>query len=185
MPNSERRQRERYTLRIPLRFRALGLASDKSEHFTEVLNISRGGFFFVTSAPLQVGMPIEATFRMPAEVNGGSSHETHCRARLVHAKPKDKGMNKLTVNLPWDAMSFVIDGKRYTAAYFNHPSNPGESRWSERDYARFGCYFEYDLTPDRPLVVNYRVWLQDGEMTGEQVAAMSKAFVQPPKVTVK
>ena len=87
MPNSERRQRERYTLRIPLRFRAVGLASDKSEHFTEVLNISRGGFFFVTSAPLQVGMPIEATFRMPAELNGGSSHETHCRARLVHAKP--------------------------------------------------------------------------------------------------
>ena len=87
MPNSERRQRERYTLRIPLRFRALGLASDKSEHFTEVLNLSRGGFFFVTSAPLQVGMPIEATFRMPAELNGDSSHETHCRARLVHAKP--------------------------------------------------------------------------------------------------
>ena len=87
MTTPERRQRERYTLRIPLRFRALGLASDKSEHFTEVLNISRGGFFFVTSAPLQVGMPIEATFRMPAEVNGGSAHETHCRARLVHAKP--------------------------------------------------------------------------------------------------
>jgi len=87
MPTSDRRQLERYTLRIPLRFRALGLASDKSEHFTEVLNLSRGGFFFVTSAPLQVGMPIEATFRMPAEVNGGSPHETHCRARLVHAKP--------------------------------------------------------------------------------------------------
>jgi hypothetical protein len=101
-------------------------------------------------------------------------------------KSKDGGkMNKLTVNLPWDAMSFVVDGKRYTAAYFNNPSNPGESRWSERDYGRFGCYFEYDLTPDRPLVVNYRVWLQDGEMTGDQVAAMSKAFVQPPKVTVK
>jgi hypothetical protein len=87
MPTSDRRQRERFTLRIPLRFRALGLASDKSEHFTEALNISRGGFFFVTSAPLQVGMPIEASFSMPAEVNGGSPHETHCRARLVHAKP--------------------------------------------------------------------------------------------------
>jgi len=87
MPTSDRRQRERFTLRVPLRFRALGLASDKSEHFTEALNISRGGFFFVTSAPLQVGMPIEASFNMPAEVNGGSPHETHCRARLVHAKP--------------------------------------------------------------------------------------------------
>jgi len=83
----ERRHLERFRLRVPLRFRPIGLASDKSEHFTEVLNISRGGFFFVTSAPLQVGMPIEATFRMPAELDGGSSHETHCRARLVHAKP--------------------------------------------------------------------------------------------------
>jgi PilZ domain-containing protein len=87
MAISERRQRERFTLRIPLRFRALGLASDKSEHFTEALNFSRGGFFFVTSAPLQVGMPIEATFYLPPELNGGTSHETHCRARLVHAKP--------------------------------------------------------------------------------------------------
>ena len=86
MPTSDRRQRERFTRRIPLRFRALGLASDKSEHFTEVLNVSRGGFFFVTSAPLQVGMPIEATFSMPAELNGGNPHETRCRARLVHAK---------------------------------------------------------------------------------------------------
>jgi hypothetical protein len=87
MAISERRQRERFTLRIPLRFRALGLASDKSEHFTEAINFSRGGFFFVTSAPLQVGMPIEATFSLPPELNGGTSHETHCRARLVHAKP--------------------------------------------------------------------------------------------------
>jgi hypothetical protein len=97
-------------------------------------------------------------------------------------KPKQ---NHLTVNLPWDAMCFVIDGKRYTAAYLNNPSNPGESRWSERDYGRFGCYFEYDLTEERPLVVNYRVWLQDGEMTGDQVEALYKAFVNPPKVTVK
>ena len=41
----------------------------------------------MTSAPLQVGMPIEATLNMPTEVTGGKSNETHCRARLVHAKP--------------------------------------------------------------------------------------------------
>jgi hypothetical protein len=89
------------------------------------------------------------------------------------------------INLPWDAGSFIIDGKRYTVAYLNHPNNPGESRWSERDYGRFGCYFEYDLTPERPLEVNYQVWLQDGEMTGQQVTALYEAFVHPPKVTVK
>jgi hypothetical protein len=70
-----------------LRFRTLGLASLQIEHFAETTNISRGGFFFVTSAPLQVGMPIEATLQMPAEVTGGKPDETHCRARLVHAKP--------------------------------------------------------------------------------------------------
>jgi len=84
---SERRQRERFRIRVPLRFRPLGLASGPAEHFAETTNISRGGFFFVTSAPLQVGMPIEATLVMPSEVTGGASDETHCRARLVHAKP--------------------------------------------------------------------------------------------------
>jgi len=87
MATSERRHLERYRLRIPLRFRALTLAGDKSEHFTEAINVSRGGFFFVTSAPLQVGTPIEATIRMPAEVTGNKPDDTHCRARVVHAKP--------------------------------------------------------------------------------------------------
>ncbi len=96
--------------------------------------------------------------------------------------PKTK---KGPINLPWDVGSFIIDGKRYSVAYLNHPSNPGESRWSERNYARFGCYFEYELTEERPLVLNYRVWLQDGEMTGEQAVALSRDFVEPPKVVVK
>lgn len=87
MASSERRHLERYRLRIPLRFRSLSLAGDKSEHYTEAINVSRGGFFFVTSAPLQVGMPIEASLRMPAEVTGGKPDETHCKARVVHAKP--------------------------------------------------------------------------------------------------
>jgi hypothetical protein len=89
------------------------------------------------------------------------------------------------VNLPWDAMSFVIDGKRYTVVYMNHPNNPKESRWSERDYGRFGCYFEYEVTPENPLVVNYRVWLQEGELTVAECEALYQAFASPPKVTVK
>jgi len=87
MASTERRQLERFHLRIPLRFRPIGLAGDKSEHFTEAINVSKGGFFFVTSAPLQVGMPIEATIRMPTEVTGGAPGETRCKARVVHAKP--------------------------------------------------------------------------------------------------
>ncbi len=94
--------------------------------------------------------------------------------------PKNKG----PINLPWDAMSFVLGGKRFTVAYIDNSKNPGEKRYSERDYGRFGCYFEYDLTADHPLLVNYRVWLQNGAMTGEQVEAIRTSFVDPPRVAV-
>jgi hypothetical protein len=92
---SERRQLTRYNVRIPLRFRAINLAADKSEHFTEALNVSRGGFFFASSAPLQVGVPIEATLRMPAEVTGDKAEETRCTARVVHVRNEPYGDGRI------------------------------------------------------------------------------------------
>ena len=91
----ERRQLTRYNLRTPLRFRALGVAADSTEHFTEALNVSRGGFFFASSAPLQVGMPLEATLRMPKEVTGTTPQETRCRARVVHARTEPYGDGRI------------------------------------------------------------------------------------------
>jgi hypothetical protein len=96
--------------------------------------------------------------------------------------PKKKGG---PVDLPWNAMSFVLGGQRYTVGYFDHQKNPHPSRYSERDYGRFGCYFVYELDDNRPLVVNYRIWLQKGEMTVDEVARHSSNFVTPPTVTVK
>lgn len=100
----------------------------------------------------------------------------------INWDPKTK---KGPVNLPWNAMSFVIDGKRYTVLYLDHPDNPKEARQSERTYGRIGTYFEYQLTPQKPLFVKYRLWIQSGEMTVEQCEALSKAFVEPVKVVVK
>jgi hypothetical protein len=91
----ERRQLARYNLRTPLRFRALGVAVDSSEHFTEALNVSRGGFFFASSAPLQVGMPLEVTLRMPKEVTGTAEQETNCTARVVHARSEPYGDGRI------------------------------------------------------------------------------------------
>jgi len=85
-----------------------------------------------------------------------------------------------TVNLPWSAMSFMVGGQRYTVLRINHPDNPKETRGSERDYGRFGDYFEYDLTPAKPLKLKYRVWVQEGEMTVQECEALAAAFVNPP-----
>ncbi|HEY1186981.1 MAG TPA: DUF6807 family protein [Gemmata sp.] len=95
-----------------------------------------------------------------------------------------KGKNPKTTNLPWNACSFVTGGKRYTVLRVNHPDNPKEARGSEREYGRFGDYFEYDLTPDKPLKLKYRVWVQEGEMTVEQCNALAEGFVHPPATKV-
>lgn len=89
------------------------------------------------------------------------------------------------VNFPWKGMSFVVGGQRFTVANLDRPENPKESRFSERDYGRFGSYFQYKLTKDKPLKLNYRIWLQPGEMTVDEIDAVAKDFTEPPVVTVK
>ncbi len=96
----------------------------------------------------------------------------------------DGKKNTTHVNLPWLAMSFVAGGKRWTACYLDQPTNPKEARFSERTYGRFGSYFVTTATRDKPLLVDYRVWVQPGLMKGEEVAARSKAFVEPVAVKV-
>jgi hypothetical protein len=88
------------------------------------------------------------------------------------------------VNLPWNAMSFVLGGQRYTAAYLDRPSNPKEARYSEREYGRIGSYFVAEATPEKPLLVGYRLWLQEGLMKGDAVAALDADFADPVKATV-
>lgn len=95
MQSAERRQVGRHSLRTPLRFRSTGVIADKSEHFTEALNISRGGFYFASSAPLQVGMPIEVMLRMPTEVSGNQSEEMRCTARVVHVRNEAYGDGRI------------------------------------------------------------------------------------------
>jgi hypothetical protein len=97
----------------------------------------------------------------------------------------DPATRRGPVNVPWDAMSFVLKSKRYTVAYLDHPRNPKEARTSEREYGRIGSYFEYTLTRDKPLTVRYRFWLQEGLMKPAEVAALSANFVGPVGVNVK
>jgi hypothetical protein len=142
-------------------------------------------------APIQLdGDPQHAGFhfRAAAEVVEKTAKQTY----YVRPSGPDKfgatrnwPGNKDHVNLPWNAMSVVIGDQRYTVAYLDRPDNPKEARFSERDYGRFGSYFEKKLGKDDKLSVRYRIWLQAGEMKGEEVARLSVDFLEPPKVTVK
>jgi hypothetical protein len=98
-----------------------------------------------------------------------------------HVKP-DAPSNKQSENLPWNAVSIVLGGKRYTVVYLDHFGNPKPARYSERDYARFGSYFVADATKEKPLEVKYRIWVQPGEMTVKQCEALYSQFAAP-KVT--
>lgn len=130
-------------------------------------------------------------FRATQEVSKNTKGETYfLRPSGKGDKGKEvnwdaKGQNPAAINLPWNAMSFVTNDKRYTVVYLDNPNNPKDARYSERTYGRFGSYFEYDLTPDNPLKVRYRVFITEGELTQEQCQALSEAFVNPPEVQVK
>ncbi len=89
------------------------------------------------------------------------------------------------VNLPWDAISFILGDKRYTALYLDSPKNPKPAEYNERTYGRFGSYFVTELDDEKSTTANYRVWIQDGEMTVEQARVLSNDFVNPVKVEVK
>lgn len=93
--------------------------------------------------------------------------------------------DKQHANLPWNALSIVVDDQRYTVCYLDRPENPKEARFSERDYGRFGSYFEYDLDASHPLLLNYRIWLQAGEMVASDVQRLDDDFTQKTLVNVQ
>ncbi|HAZ62979.1 MAG TPA: hypothetical protein DCZ72_05130 [Armatimonadetes bacterium] len=82
-------------------------------------------------------------------------------------------------NYPWLAMCFLLDGQRYTVAYLDNSKNPKEARYSERNYGRFGSYFEYTLQPYEALLTRYRLAVRRGELTVDQASALSADFEQP------
>lgn len=129
-------------------------------------------------------------FRAAMEVKGHGKQDTYYlrpdgKGRVGETRNWEPKTGKGPVDLPWNAMSFVVEGERYTVLRIDHPTNPKPARGSEREYGRFGDYFVAEVTPEKPLTVKYRVWVQAGEMTVEQCQAIAKGFVSPPAVMLK
>ncbi|HVW00068.1 MAG TPA: DUF6807 family protein [Planctomycetaceae bacterium] len=75
----------------------------------------------------------------------------------------DKENPPLHSNLNWFAETFPVEGKQYTVEYFEDPSLPKPSLYSERPYGRFGAFFKTTLEQDHPLTMRYRLIVSTGE----------------------
>lgn len=185
----------------------IGWHGAEGEKFAEetrevsVYNAGIGHFIDFVSQVKTVAGPIKLDgdpqhagfhFRAHNDVNDKTAKQTY------YLRPSGKGepgetknwsgggkADPTTVNEPWKVCSFMLDDKRYSVLRIDHPENSGEDRSSERDYGRFGGYFEYEITPDAPLKVKYRVIVKDGEFTAEEAERLAADFVSPPKYTVK
>lgn len=110
-------------------------------------------------------------------------------------KRDETKINKSHINLDWNTVvielpiklspwvarekGVEIENQSFSISYLDSPGNPKPSRYSERDYARFGSYFECDLDTDKPLDLNYQVWIQEGVTDVDSVKAASANFNEP------
>ncbi|MDF1745831.1 MAG: PmoA family protein [Gimesia sp.] len=82
------------------------------------------------------------------------------------------------INLGWFAMTYEIDGKRYNVEYFEDPSVPKPSRYSERPYGRFGAFFDTKFDESKPLKMKYRIVVSEGQTpTQKEVQKRYDQFV--------
>ncbi len=124
-------------------------------------------------------------FRASQEVSEKTAKQTVYIRKDGVGKPGEtvntgKGNEAQTHDQPWKGMSFVVGGERFTCSYLDHPDNPKPAVSSERDYGRFGSYFVKEVTPSAPLLVRYRLILQKGQGTQEEIAEMAANFVANP-----
>ena len=68
-------------------------------------------------------------------------------------------------DLPWVAMSYGLNGKRYSVQYISHPDNPDDAVYSAyRDYGRFGEFFKHTIPAGETLKLRYRIWVGQGDL---------------------
>jgi hypothetical protein len=123
-------------------------------------------------------------FRAAQDVAGAQEKTRYLRPAKWADLPADKEVNDAKhVGLPWNALQFTLDGKRYTVVYMSHPENPGGAEFSERLYGRFGEFFPWKLEKDRPLRARYRLWILEGDsVSREEIERWYQDYASPASV---
>ena len=110
--------------------------------------------------------------------------------KTVYFLPKEHPNVHKDLDYPWLGETYFLNGKKYSVVDLNHPANPKKTRFSAyRDYGRF-AYPAATVTKVKPLELNYRFIVLDGEMPSAatiqkwwddyaQVAAQPRARGEP------
>ena len=89
-------------------------------------------------------------------------------------------------DLPWAAMSYGLNDRRYSVQHMNHPGNPQPTLYSAyRDYGRFGAFFKKKIGSGETLALRYRILVVEGDMPArKELAGNYSAFIEGLKVEV-
>ena len=115
---SEQRASSRYFFEARLRVRVLKSALPEIRGVSK--NLSERGIFFVTSAALEVGTPVEVLMKMPQEIMGKATMDSHFSGEVIRVQSLDSTSRKIGVAVRFDCyeVAWRDESKRVDA-------NPG------------------------------------------------------------
>lgn len=100
MKLSDRRLAHRFSLAIPLYFRAW--KSQAPEQKVESINVSECGVYFETDMPPNEGAMIQLRLDMPKEITGQPTDEWRCTGKVVRIQPTCASSALLGVSVRFD-----------------------------------------------------------------------------------
>jgi hypothetical protein len=140
--------------------------------------------------------PVEGEVLLIADrEHGGFQYRAHNDVAAAPARSERKatfllpadGIDANTdLDIPWAAMSYGLDGRRYTVQLMDSPENPRPTVFSAyRDYGRMGACTQVKVRAGQPLTLRYRIWVTEGGMLDRvEYSGKYEAFVDPPTVRV-
>ncbi len=126
-----------------------------------------------------------AGFQFRASQEVAENQET---TAFIHPESAVSLSNDIWEDAPWFVGLFTVNRHRYSVFHADHPSNPGPTHYSTRNYGRFGAFFTADLEEETPLTLRYRILIKRASKTEDTshdyFARIYRDFVEPVGVTV-
>ena len=146
-----------------------------------------GGFQYRAHNDVSTGS--ERAVRVAVEASQQISQdvvEDNKAARATYLFYEDGIDPRKDQDLPWAAMSYGLNDRRYSVQHMNPPENPRPTIYSAyRDYGRFGAFFKKKIGSGETLALRYRILVVEGNMPDRrELAGNYSAFIDAPKVEV-